>query len=68
VNLKNESVPIYEKADNKSKIVGTVPAVCKKVFVDSKVSALNGKGLFWNVSHIEDGVFLFGYIDNDDIE
>ena len=69
VSLKNESVPIYEKADNKSKVVGTVPANCKKVFVDSKVSALNGKGIFWHVVHVsvEDNFYLWGYIDNDDI-
>jgi len=68
VNLKNESAPIYEKADNKSKVIGTVPASCKKVFVDSKVSALNGDGLFWHVSHLEGDLHLYGYIDNDDIE
>jgi hypothetical protein len=67
VNLKNESALIYEKADNKSKVVGTVSADCKKVFVDSKVSALNGEGFFWHVVHIEDGFYLYGYIDNDDI-
>ena len=68
VNLKNGSAPIYEKADNKSKVIGIVPASCKKVFVDSKVSALNGDGLFWHVSHLEDDLHLYGYIDNDDIE
>ena len=68
VNLKNDSASIYEKADNKSKVIGTVPSGCKKVFVDSKVAALNGDGLFWHVSHFEDALHLYGYIDNDDIE
>lgn len=68
VNLKNESAPIYEKAYNKSKVIGTVPAGCKKVFVDSKVAALNGVGLFWHISHLENDLHLYGYIDNDDIE
>jgi hypothetical protein len=68
VNLKNESAPIYEKANKKSKVIGTVPVDCKKVFVDSKVSALTGEGFFWHVSHLEDGLDLYGYIDNDDIE
>jgi len=68
VNLKNELAPIYEKADKKSKIIDTVPAGCKKLFVDSKVAALNGDGLFWHVSHLEDDLNLYGYIDNDDIE
>ena len=68
VNLKNDSAAIYEKADNKSKVIGTVPSGCKKVFVDSKVTALNGDGLFWHVSHFEDDLHLYGYIDKDDIE
>lgn len=67
-NLKTETAPIYEKADNKSKIIGAIPVGYKKVFVDAKVSALNGDGLFWHVSHFEDGLHLYGYIDNDDIE
>jgi hypothetical protein len=68
VNLKTEAAPIYEKADNKSNVIGTIPAGYKKVFVDSRVSALNGDGLFWHVSHFDDDLHLYGYIDNDDIE
>jgi len=68
VNLKREPVSIYEKADKNSKVTGTVPKDCKKVFVDSKVPALTGEGIFWHVSHFEEGLDLYGYIDNDDIE
>ena len=68
VNLKNDSAPIYEKADKNSKVTGTVPGECKKVFVDSKVPALTGEGFFWHVSHFENELHLYGYLNSDDIE
>ena len=68
INLVRESVKIYEKADKASKVTGTVPIECKQVYVDSKVSSLDGKGYFWDVSHFDDGLHIYGYIDNDDVE
>lgn len=68
VNLKNEMAPIYEKAEKNSKVVGTVPAGIKKVYVDSKTPALDGDDIFWSVRHIEKEFHLYGYIDNSDVE
>jgi len=68
VNLKHDSAPLYEKADKKSKIIERVPAGINKVFVDSKVPSLSGEGLFWHVSHFEDDLHLYGFIDNEDVE
>lgn len=65
VDLKQESIPVYEKATKNSKVIDTVPSDCKRLFVDSKVPALEGEGLFWHVSHFENGLHLYGYIDND---
>lgn len=68
INLNRESVKIYDKADRTSKVNATVPIDCKQVYVDSKVSALDGEGYFWHVIHFENGLHLYGYIANDDVE
>lgn len=68
VTLKKEMAPIYEKADKNSKIIGTVPEGFTKLFVDSKTPALTGDDVFWHVSHFEDDLHLYGYINSDDIE
>jgi hypothetical protein len=68
VSLIRESVKIYEKADKASKVNNIVPIDCKQIYVDSKVSALHGEGSFWHVSHFENGLKLYGYMSDDDVE
>lgn len=68
VNLKNEKAQIYEKADKNSKVIGTVPEGITKLFVDSKTPSLNGNDIFWHISHLEDDLHLYGYLDKKDIE
>jgi len=68
INLKRENVPVYEKADKNSKVFQIVPAGITKLFVDSTITGLNGRGTFWHVSHFDGGLSIFGYVDSEEVE
>lgn len=40
----------------------------KRFSLTQKFQPLMGDGLFWHVSHFEDNLHLYGYINNDDVE
>jgi hypothetical protein len=65
LELKQEEVPVFEKADSGSKIVGKTPPGLTKIGCKYHIIGLNGDGPYWMVSHFEEKVFLFGYIHND---
>ena len=67
VTLHKPKVPLYEKADKTSKILGYTPEDLEKLYVEYNVPGLKGEGIFWKVAHHEGGLYLWGYIDNDDL-
>lgn len=67
VTLHKPKVPLYEKADKTSKILGYTPEELEKLYVEYYVPGLKGEGIFWKVAHFEDGLHLWGYIHNDDL-
>ncbi len=67
VNLAREGVPVYEKADNSSTVVGTTPPGMAKIGTDYRVLGLGGSTVYWHVTHLAKDAFLFGYIHNDDV-
>ncbi len=62
VTLRADRVPVYEKADLNSPVVGTTPEGVTEVFVDFAVPGLSGEGTFWHVAHVGEGRSLWGYI------
>jgi cold shock CspA family protein len=64
--LVKPNTPVYEKADRKSTVVGYTPKELEGVGCSSQVSGLNDPGPYWAVAHYENGLFLVGYIHNQD--
>lgn len=65
LELNQENVPIYKKADKASDITGhTLPGMTK-IGTDYSIDGLNGDGPYWHVSHFDKGVSLWGFIHKD---
>lgn len=65
LNLTQEEVPIYEKADQSSRVSAHTPAAMTRINTDYRVDGLSGDGPYWHVSHFENELFLRGFIHND---
>ena len=65
LELVQENVPVFEKADKNSKAIGTTPVGILKIDTDFRVEGLLGDGPYWHVNHIAEGVWLNGFIHND---
>lgn len=61
LELKQEEVPIYEKADMTLKIVATTPKGLTKVSCDYHIKGLKGDGPYWHTNKLA----LWGFIHND---
>jgi len=68
LELKQEEVPIYEKADTTSKIIAMTPKGLTKVDCNYAVMGLKGDGQYWHVSDFEYKPPLYGYIHSDFIK
>ena len=68
IELCAEEVPLYEKADNNSKVLRHTPKGLKKIFVESSVPGLRGDNTYWEVMHLEKKVFFSGYISDGDLK
>jgi len=68
LELANENVPVYEKADMKSKVFATTPPGMTRIDTDFQILGLEGDGPYWHVSHFEKEIILFGYIHNDHVK
>jgi hypothetical protein len=66
--LRQSGVPIYEKADRNSKVIGTTPVAVTELFVEYTVSGLRNDGLYWKVSHHIDDLYLWGYIADECVD
>jgi hypothetical protein len=67
LELTQEDVPVYKKADKNSEIVGRTPAGVTQIDTRYRIDGLNGDGPYWEVSYmdVEKELFLFGFIHND---
>lgn len=65
LELVSDEVPVFEKADKTSKIIGKTPKDLLVIDCVYHITGLNGDGPYWKIRHIEEGNFLFGYIHND---
>jgi len=67
--LRKEETTVYSKADKASEVVAKTKPGLKEINVDYSTPALNGKGQFWSVWHLEkDGPFLVGFIPEEDLK
>ncbi|WP_447983763.1 hypothetical protein [Nitrospira sp. Nam74] len=65
IELTQENVPIFEKADLKSNIKGTTPPGMSQIDTNFRVDGFSNDGPYWYVVHAEKDLFLSGYIHND---
>lgn len=68
LNLKEEHVPIYKKADKNSEETGRSPAGVTRIDTDYRVEGLNGDGIYWHISHFGKDIYIRGFIHNDYVE
>lgn len=73
LELNTENVPVYEKADEQSNVVGKIPPGITKLVSDFYITGLDGGGPYWSIRYsspvkgiadITRGIFLSGYIHN----
>jgi len=66
--LVGDSIPVYQKADSSSAIVGTTPAGMTSITTDFSVEGFDGESVFWHVIHAEASTFLWGYVRDADVK
>lgn len=67
LDLNQENVPIYRKADKSSNVTGHTPPGMTKIDTDYCIEGLNDCGPYWHVSHLDfdKTIYLSGFIHND---
>lgn len=65
LELSQDEVPIFEKADSSSKVVGTTPPGHTKIGCEYRIIGLDGDGPYWHIRHLGEKTFLYGFIHND---
>lgn len=65
IELKQDEVPVFEKADSSSNVIGTTPAGLTKLDCDYHIIGLKGDGPYWKIRHFGDEIMLSGFIEND---
>ncbi len=68
LELNKEGVPVYEKADVTSNIVGYTPPEMKRIDTDYRVTGFDGESVFWHVNHYkkdELDSLLYGFISSE---
>jgi len=68
VKLKHTKVPVYEKADRKSKILQYCPDDMQFLRVSHSVEGLSDDGIYWFAIHHDEEHSIWGYIYDQDIE
>lgn len=68
LELKQENVSVFEKADKNSKVIVTTPPGMLKIETDFRVEGLEGDGPYWHVRNLKKKLFIYGYIHNDDVK
>lgn len=65
IELKQDEVPVFEKADSSSNVIGTTPAGLTKLDCDYHIIGLKGDGPYWKIRHFGEEIMLSGFIEND---
>ncbi|WP_349020307.1 hypothetical protein [Methyloglobulus sp.] len=65
LNLNQENVPIYKKADKNSEETGRTPEGLTRIDTDYRVDGLHGDDIYWHISHFVEDIYLSGFIHND---
>jgi hypothetical protein len=69
VNLASVEVPVFEKADKSSKLLGTLPKELEEVDCDYSIEGFNRDGQYWHIIYISISIseetFLSGFIHDD---
>ena len=68
LELAQDNVPVFEKADKTSKIVGYTPAGLLKIDTDFRVTGLTDEGPYWSVHHFQKGLILHGYVHDEHVK
>ncbi len=68
VELKQEEVPVYEKADINSRVIGRTPKGLTQMDCDFRVTGFRGDGPYWYIHDLDLGYFLYGFIHDDDLK
>jgi len=66
VELKQEEVPVYEKSDINSRVIGRTPKGLSQMDCDFHVTGFRGDGPYWHIRCISH--FLYGFIHKDDLK
>lgn len=67
LTLKGDAVPVYSRASKASAVEQTTAPGIRKLDCDYSVDGLDGSGVFWHVSHLEDDGYIHGFVHADDI-
>lgn len=68
LELRQENVSVFEKADKNSKVIGVTPSGMLKIETDFRVDGFEGDGPYWHIQHFEKDLMLYGFIHNDDVK
>lgn len=70
IELLNDEVPVFEKADRSSKIKALTPVGMRQINTDFRIPGLTDEGPYWHVMHAntESSLFLWGYIHNEHVK
>ena len=65
LELKEEEVPVYKKADVTSEIVARTPKGVTKLVCNYHVNGIQGDGPYWYTYVIDPNLYIHGFVHND---
>ncbi|PKM78551.1 MAG: hypothetical protein CVU90_02095 [Firmicutes bacterium HGW-Firmicutes-15] len=66
ITLAGEQIPVYKKADSKSKVLSIIPKEIKKVISTYCVDGLSDDNTYWYIINNEPNIY--GFISNDNLD
>jgi hypothetical protein len=67
LKLARENVPVYQKADAASTVVGTTPTGLTEIGTDYRIEGLRGDGPYWHVNEVGEDAWIWGYVHDEDV-
>jgi hypothetical protein len=64
LELTEENVPVYKKADSTSEVAGLTHPGVTRMDTDFKIEGLSGDGIYWHVMDFKHGRLLYGFIED----
>jgi hypothetical protein len=65
LNIKQENIPIYKKADKNSEEIGRTLLSITQIDTDYSIDGLNDDGTYWKIYYLEEDMYLIGFIHDD---